>query len=246
VEELHVERGGDGPALLLLHGLGGTAAAWSGVTDRWPGSWIAVDLPGHGLSAPLPRYTFGGLATAVARVVDGPVAVLGHSLGGVVGLTLASGWFGVPVTAVCALGVKVSWSPDDLAKAAELSTRPPKVFATEAEALDRARRVAGLPPGAPADRLVIRTEDGWQPALDPAAFAVGRPDLPGLLAAARARVIMAAGENDPMSPAAHLSALVPDPVLLAGLGHSAHVEDPAALDPLLAHLLAENGEGARR
>lgn len=236
VEELHVERGGDGPALLLLHGLGGSAAAWSGVTDRWPGSWIAVDLPGHGSSVPLPRYSFGGLAAAVARVVDGPVAVLGHSLGGVVGLALASGWFGVPVTAVCALGVKVSWSAEDLAKAGDLALRPTRVFGSEAEALDRARKVAGLPPGAPADRLVVEVDGGWRLALDPAAFAVGRPDLPGLLAAARCPVVMAAGAEDPMSPAAHLSALVPDPVLLPGLGHSAHVEDPAALDPLLERL----------
>lgn len=236
VEELHVERGGDGPALLLLHGLGGSAAAWSGVTDRWPGSWTAVDLPGHGSSVPLPRYSFGGLAAAVARVVDGPVAVLGHSLGGVVGLALASGWFGVPVTAVCALGVKVSWSAEDLAKAGELALRPGRVFGSEAEALDRARKVAGLPAGAPADRLVVEVDGGWRLALDPAAFAVGRPDLPGLLAAARCPVVMAAGADDPMSPAAHLSALVPDPVLLPGLGHSAHVEDPAALDPLLERL----------
>jgi pimeloyl-ACP methyl ester carboxylesterase len=236
VDELHVERGGDGPALLLLHGLGGSAAAWSGVAARWPGSWIAVDLPGHGGSAPLPRYSFGGLAAAVARVVDGPVAVLGHSLGGVVGLALASGWFGVPVTAVCALGVKVSWSAEELAKAAQLAARPARVFATEAEALARARAVAGLPDGAPLDRLVVPTGDGWRLALDPAAFGVGRPDLPGLLAAARARVVMAAGADDPMSPAAHLAALVAEPVILPGLGHSAHAEDPAALDPLLAAL----------
>ena len=236
VEELHVERGGDGPALLLLHGLGGSAASWSGVIDRWPGSWTAVDLPGHGLSAPLPRYSFGALATTVARVVDGPVAILGHSLGGVVALALASGWFGVPVTAVCALGVKVSWSAEDLAKAADLSRRPPKVFASEDEALDRARKVAGLPPDGPADRLITPTEGGWRLSLDPAAFAVGRPDLPGLLAAARCPVTLASGSADPMSPPDHLAALVPDPLILPGLGHSAHVEDPAALDPLLDRL----------
>ncbi|UVS80193.1 alpha/beta fold hydrolase [Actinokineospora sp. UTMC 2448] len=236
MEELHVDRGGDGPALLLLHGLGGSSAAWSGVIDRWPGSWLAPDLPGHGGSVPLPRYSFGALAAAVARIVDGPVAVLGHSLGGVVGLALASGWFGVPVTAVCALGVKVSWSASDLAKAADLAARPARVFATREEALDRARKVAGLPEGAPTDRLVTEADGGWRLALDPAAFAVGRPDLPGLLAAARCPVTLAAGSDDPMSPAAHLETLVPDPVLLPGLGHSAHVEDPAALDALLARL----------
>lgn len=235
VEELHIERGGDGPALLLLHGLGGSAAVWSGVIDHWPGSWIALDLPGHGQSVPLPAYSFGAVAAAVARVVPGPVAVLGHSLGGVVGLALASGWFGVPVTAVCALGVKVSWSPEELARAADLAARPSRVFASEEEALERARKVAGLPVGAPADRLVVPVDGGWRLALDPAAFAVGRPDLPGLLAASRAPVVFAAGSEDPLSPADHLRALA-EPVILPGLGHSPHVEDPAALVPLLERL----------
>ncbi|MFL6145303.1 MAG: alpha/beta fold hydrolase [Labedaea sp.] len=242
-----VRGGSGGPVLVLLHGLGGTGAVWQGVADLlpgcWPGSWVIPDLPGHGRSDALARYTFGGLAAAVAGVLEPgrPHAVLGHSLGGVVGLVLASGWFGVPVSAVCGLGIKVRWSAEELAKAAELASRPGRVFPTRAEAADRALRVAGLsgllPPDSPlVDPGLLETGDGWRLALDPAAFAVGAPDLPGLLAASRATVTLAAGEYDPMSPQDHLRALCADPVVLPGLGHNAHVESPAAMVALLDRL----------
>lgn len=238
VDNLYVSRGGaDGPTLLLLHGLGATAEVWEGVTPLWPGRWVAPDLPGHGHSPALTRYSFGALAAEVAGSVEGPVVVLGHSLGGVVGLAMASGWFGVPVAAVCGIGVKVSWTPDDLAKSVQLAAKPSRLFASPEEALDRAAKVAGLPSASIDSRLVVEEEDGWRLSLDPGAFAVGRPDLPGLLSASRARVRLAAGETDPMSPADHLRTLVPDPAILSGLGHSAHVEDPEALRPLLDELL---------
>ena len=245
---VNVVRGGAGePVLVLLHGLGGSGAVWQGLADllpgQWPGSWDSPDRPGHGRSDPLPRYTFGALAAAVADVLEPgrTHAVLGHSLGGVVGLVLASGWFGVPVSAVCGLGIKVRWSPEELARAAELSARPSRVFASRAEAADRALKVAGLSgllaPGSPlVDPGLREAGDGWRLALDPAAFAVGAPDLPGLLAASRATVTLAAGEHDPMSPKHHLSALVTDPVVLPGLGHNAHVESPAAVLALLDRL----------
>lgn len=237
--------GGDaGPALLLLHGLGATGAVWSGLLDvldgGWPGPIVVPDLPGHGRSAPLPRYTFGGLAAALAPALEPgrPTVVLGHSLGGVVGLALASGRFGGPVPAVCGLGMKVRWSPDELAKAAAIAARPAATFATRAEAMDRALQIAGLRglvpdlPGA-----VTEASDGWRLALDNAAFRVGAPDVAGLLAAARGAVVLAAGEHDPMSPAAHLAEYGP-PVVLAGCGHNAHVEDPPALRPLVDRLLS--------
>ena len=100
-DRLRVIGAGEGePLLLLLHGLGATADVWAGwgplLAARWPGRWVAPDLPGHGGSAPLARYSFGALAAAVADLA-GPAertVVLGHSLGGVVGLALGSGWFG--------------------------------------------------------------------------------------------------------------------------------------------------------
>jgi pimeloyl-ACP methyl ester carboxylesterase len=246
--------GGDGPALLLLHGLGATGQVWDGFTallpGRWPGSWIVPDLPGHGRSAPAPqgRYSIGGLAAAVATVLDpgAPLVVLGHSLGGGVAIALASGWFRVQPSAVAGVGLKVRWSREELAKAADLAARPARTFATREDAADRALKIAGLagllPAEAPlVDAAVVPSEGGWRLALDPAAFAVGAPAMEGLLAAARAPVVLAAGEHDPMSPLDHLQALVPDPVVLKGLGHNAHVEDPPALLPLLERLAASVG-----
>jgi pimeloyl-ACP methyl ester carboxylesterase len=87
-----------------------------------------------------------------------------------------------------------------------------------------------------ADGAVVPSESGWRLALDQAAFAVGAPDMDGMLAAARAPVVLAAGEHDPMAPLEHLQALVPDPLVLKGLGHNAHVEDPTALRPMLERL----------
>ena len=94
---LRVHEGGSGePVLLLLHGLGATGDVWEGwrplLTQRWPGRWLAPDLPGHGGSPPLPA-TLDTLAAAVAGLVSAAdrIVVLGHSLGGVVGLALASG-----------------------------------------------------------------------------------------------------------------------------------------------------------
>jgi pimeloyl-ACP methyl ester carboxylesterase len=237
---------GDGPRVVLVHGLGATNRVWddliAALDPSW--GWIAPDLPGHGESAPPSEaYSFSGLAAALAAVLDEgrPITVLGHSLGGVVGLELASGAYGIPVTGVCGLGIKVRWTDDELAKAAALASRPSRTYATRAEAVDRALKVAGVtglvdPDSPAATSAVTESADGWQLAMDPRGFAVGRPDMRTLLAAARAPVVLAAGERDPMSPVEHLRDLVREPVILPGLGHNAQVEGPAAVVSILESL----------
>ncbi|WP_409462253.1 alpha/beta fold hydrolase [Amycolatopsis sp. GA6-003] len=237
MEKLKLRVTGQGePPVLLLHGLGATGAVWDGLAGLLDRRLLAPDLPGHGGSSRLPEYTFEALAAAVAEALDerGPVVVLGHSLGGVLALELASGRYGLDVSSVVAVGIKVEWSEDDLARAAAMAARPPRLFDTREEAETAYLKIAGLTGLAPADPDgVTETSDGWRLTLDPPAFGVGRPDLAGLLSAARCPVVLAAGENDPMCRPEQLRALVHDAVVLPGLGHNAHVEDPAAVAALL-------------
>ena len=88
--------GGGGPPLVLVHGLGGSAANWCELAPALMRRRrvVAPDLPGHGGSAPL--HAVSGLepyADRVAAVMDLegmlPAPVVGHSLGGMVVLRLA-------------------------------------------------------------------------------------------------------------------------------------------------------------
>jgi pimeloyl-ACP methyl ester carboxylesterase len=229
---------------VLLHGLGATGDVWHGwspfLARRWPGRWIAPDLPGHGGSPPLAAYTFDDLAAAVAGLVrpSARVVVVGHSLGGVVGLTLASGSFPVAVQAVIGLGIKVAWTEEDLDRARAVSGRPPAWFASRDEAAARYLRVSGLagllPASDPAVEAGLREQDGrWRLAMDPGAFAVGAPDMAKLLSRSRAPVTLARGEHDPMNTDEQLALLGAPTVTIPGLGHNAHVESPELSTNLL-------------
>jgi pimeloyl-ACP methyl ester carboxylesterase len=96
--DLVFTRTGRGEPLLLVHGIGGSNAAWQPVipilAERF--DVIAVDLPGFGDSPPLPagiEPTPAALAAAVADFLDrlgvGPAHIAGNSLGGWVVLELA-------------------------------------------------------------------------------------------------------------------------------------------------------------
>lgn len=242
--DLRVLSGGDGdPLLLLLHGLGATSDVWAAwqpmLADRWPGRWLAPDLPGHGGSAPLSEYTFDALAAAVHPLVEpgGQTIVLGHSLGGVVGLALAAA--GAPVAAVAGLGIKVAWTDEELDKAQALSRRPVTWFASRDEAAARHLRVSGLAGLLAADDPAVTAglvqDDGrWRLALDPRAFGVGAPDLTDLVARSAAAVTLARGELDPMNSDEQLRQWGVPVVTLPGLGHNAHLESPERCLTLLA------------
>ena len=88
--------GGDGPPLVLVHGLGGAASNWVELVPLLSRRFrlLVPDLPGHGGSSPLPSApTLNPFADAVAAVAERegmlPAAVVGHSLGGLVALRLA-------------------------------------------------------------------------------------------------------------------------------------------------------------
>ena len=90
---LHCETVGGGPAALLVHGLGDDSTVWAGLTEALAGEFACttVDLPGHGRS-PAPEEASAYERQAMLDALDlvlirtGPAVLVGHSLGGYLGL----------------------------------------------------------------------------------------------------------------------------------------------------------------
>ena len=83
-----------GPALLLLHGAAGSHLVWPGALRRLANTRVlALDLPGHGRSAPPGRRTIAHYAAAVGDFIAAlglsEVVLAGHSMGGAIALTVA-------------------------------------------------------------------------------------------------------------------------------------------------------------
>ena len=85
---LHWTEAGQGPPVLLLHGLNDSHRTWREIWPRLPGRRILMlDLPGHGVSSrPDAPYTLDWNATQVARFIEHldlrSLDVVGHSYGG--------------------------------------------------------------------------------------------------------------------------------------------------------------------
>jgi len=91
---LAVDITGHGPPLVLLHGWAMHSGIWGGIVARFARHHRvhAVDLPGHGHSAPITPCTLDALVEAVdAALADEarPLAVLGWSLGGLIAMRWA-------------------------------------------------------------------------------------------------------------------------------------------------------------
>ena len=88
--------GGEGPTLLLIHGIAGSSENWRDVIEPLARrhTVIAPDLPGHGASAAGPGdYSVGSLAASLRDLllVEGRerATLVGHSLGGGVAMQFA-------------------------------------------------------------------------------------------------------------------------------------------------------------
>ena len=94
--QVSYRRAGDGPALLLLHGITDSSATWEGVAPSLAEHFtlIAPDLLGHGESAtPRGDYSLGAHASGVRDILTAlgieRVTVVGHSLGGGIAMQFA-------------------------------------------------------------------------------------------------------------------------------------------------------------
>jgi len=89
--------GGDGPVMLLVHGLGGAHLNWMAVAPQLAAHHrvYALDLPGFGRS-PLARRrsTIAAnvdlVSRAITRLSPGPVVLMGNSMGGLLAIGAAA------------------------------------------------------------------------------------------------------------------------------------------------------------
>jgi pimeloyl-ACP methyl ester carboxylesterase len=87
---------GDGPSVVLLHGLGGAARNWGEVVpllrDRY--RVVALDLPGHGAAPSAGGRGLAAFVDAVAEAIEAeraaPALLVGHSFGGHVAASVAA------------------------------------------------------------------------------------------------------------------------------------------------------------
>lgn len=87
---------GDGPPMVLLHGLGERASDWAPVRERFAAAYrtIAFDLHGHGASDWPGEYSHDLIEADVCAALDllglRGVVLVGHSMGGSVGFRIAA------------------------------------------------------------------------------------------------------------------------------------------------------------
>ncbi len=123
------------PAVILIHGAGGTHLNWPPEIRRMAGQRIyALDLPGHGKSDGIGRQVIGDYARAVLDFMDAlkirKAVFVGHSMGGAIALYLGlhhpSRTFGLGLLAT---GPRLRVSPTLLEKTASPVTFQPAVQA---------------------------------------------------------------------------------------------------------------------
>ena len=169
--------GGDGPSVLLLHGLAGHADEWAQTASWLTGRCrvVAFDARGHGRSERFPDDVsrdaqVDDAAFAVEQLSLQPVIVVGQSVGGLTALSLAAR----RPDLVRGL-VLVDASPSGGGEGAEEAVTAiagalrqwPASFASrsEAEAFFAERFGSGLPAEAWASGLE-HIPDGWRPRFD--------------------------------------------------------------------------------
>lgn len=85
----HVQRAGQGPVCLLLHGTGAATHSWRDILPLLAQSFdvIAIDLPGHGFTKAkrMGRVSLEGMAASIGVLLDtldiAPELIVGHSAG---------------------------------------------------------------------------------------------------------------------------------------------------------------------
>jgi 3-oxoadipate enol-lactonase len=243
------------PPLVFLHGIGGAARAWRGqlgaFSDRYHA--IAWDMPGYGGSAPLAGVSIATLAGALNdflhQVGAAKPALVGHSIGGMIVQQLLVTDPGIAGAVVLAQTSPAFGRPDGDWQKTFIEAR--------LGPLDRGETMASLAPALveeligddPDPRgvelarhcMAAVSENAYRAAM----LALIGFDLRGALKNIAVPTLLLSGSKDNNAPASMMAKMathIPAAsyVELAGVGHLANLERPAAFNAALDHFLTIN------
>ena len=265
--EISYAEAGEGPVLLLVHGMAGSFRNWEAVIEPLAREHtvIAPDLPGHGESGPGGGdYSIGALASVLRDLLFAlgheRATIVGHSLGGGIAMQFAY-QFPEPTERLVlvssgGLGQEVSL----ILRAAALPGANPFISTTAGigqrfvPRLARGLGAIGLRPSADVAEVVR----GYGSLADPqrrAAFLAALRSVVGpsgqrvsaasrLYLAEEVPVLIVWGSGDPIIPARHgedAHRAMPHSRLemFDGVGHMPQVEEPLRFVAVLERFLAE-------
>lgn len=249
---LHVRHGGNGPDLVLLHGLGDSGVGWRKVAEPLRQAGFRVTIPdalGTGLSdKPVPGdYRLSAHVERLAAVLDAlgieRATLIGNSLGGSEALLFAERWperverlVLVDPAAYPEGGTTSDWLwTTPLLAEGVLATLPPAMIARAALQLN-----FGDPSRITPEDLRVYTEEAAREGAIAALIAQQRQLYPTAeelerwiagYASVRAPTLILWGGEDRVLPAGHgrrLADALPDAdlVVVEGVGHVLQLEDP--------------------
>jgi pimeloyl-ACP methyl ester carboxylesterase len=253
---------GDGPPVVMIHGLGGSWQNWLENIPRvgQERRVIAVDLPGHGDSEmPVEKMSISGFGRTVDTLCErlelGPVVLVGNSMGG---FTAAEVAIQFPARArglvlVSAAGITITnMRRQPTLTGARLVAMVGTWTATRADRLVTRRRIRPLLYGTfirhstriPSDLLYEITQSsgkrGWLDALDALTSYDFRDRLPDI----RCSTLIVWGAEDmlvPVRDAHEFERLIPQArkVVFDDTGHVAMIERPPTFNDTLVEFLSE-------
>ncbi len=246
---------GEGPPLVLLHGLFGAARNWGAIQKRLATRHrvLAMDLRNHGESPRAEGMAHAATARDVAETLRHRgiprAAVLGHSLGGKIAMALALGHADMVARLVVADIAPVRYPPALRGYVAAMRALPLTDGLTRREA-DAALEAAVPEPSIRA--FLVQSLDfehdppRWKLGL--AEIHAAMPEIEDFAAAGRYEgptLVIAGGRSDYIRPEHHAAfrALFPAArfASIPGAGHWLHAEKPNEFLSLLEPFLGERG-----